>query len=178
MIYKSLIFLHLSTIHQESVQKNFSQILSSSFFFPQAKLTKTLNSIQSIQLLSYQYSCIMRRIKFDNCKRYIDIHQHKRREHLQWFNMHQPKQYILNETFKWSICKSSVLNQVSKKKLKMSFSVTERQLSAKKKKKKTRRGRMNEQLSIKGYSSHRSKQKCVRGMVLNRTLSKLYPGII
>lgn len=56
MIYESLIFLHLSKIHQESIQEKLQTTLTIFFFFYTGKIGKNIeqNQVNSIIIVSVQ----------------------------------------------------------------------------------------------------------------------------
>lgn len=163
-------------VHKKTFRQNLSSFLGG---VTQAKLTKILNWIKPIQLLPHLCSCTMRRVGFEDCRRlYMDFHPHKSREHLyhtipiSLSNMYEIK--LLNEAhvtvLPWIKSEEENENELCCNK--------ERQLSSRKKK--LRRRRMNEWMSslIKGYLTHRSKQKYVRRVGPSPSLIKVYPDYL
>lgn len=149
------------------------------FWVTQTELTKTLSWIKPIQLPPHLCSCAMGRVGFEDnlldCT--LIFHPHKSREHLyhtisiSLSNTYEIK--LLNEAhvtvLPWIKSKEENENELCYNK--------ERQLSSRKKKLR----RMNEWMYkwksflIKGYLTHRNKQKYVRGVRSNPSLIKVYP---
>lgn len=179
MIYKPLIFLHLSMIHQESTQKNLQANLLFFFLGNTGRIDKNseLNQTNPAPATPVQLCHGKGRVWGQSSRLYIDFHPHKSREHLyhtisiSLSNTYEIK--LLNEAhvtvLPWIKSKEENENELCYNK--------DRQLSSRKKKLR----RMNEWMYkwksflIKGYLTHRNKQKYVRGVRSNPSLIKVYP---